>query len=82
MDQLVVFAESPSQREYLGLQVVLRDDDTRPDASQEMLFADKCPIGLQQGQQELECARPQLNWCAVCQQLPLTQQYPEPAEFE
>ena len=82
MDDIAVFAESPSQREDLGLQVVLRDDDTRPDTSQEMLFADKCPIGLQQGQQELERARPQLDRHAVCQQQPLTQQHPKPAEFE
>jgi|SRR5215469_16679353 hypothetical protein len=82
MDDIAVFAESPSQREDLGLQVVLRDDDTRPDTSQEMLFADKCPIGLQQGQQELERARSQLDRHALCQQHPLTRQYPESTEFE
>jgi len=47
-----------------------------------MLFAYKRPIGLQQGQQELERARPQLDRRAVCQQQSLTRQYPESAEFE
>ena len=37
-------------------------------------------VGFEKGQQDLE--RPQLNRRAVCQQQPLTQQYPEAAEFE
>jgi hypothetical protein len=59
----------------VNFHIILRDGDARPDAGYQPLFADQRSIGLQQGQQELERARPQLYRHTIGQQLPLTQQH-------
>jgi hypothetical protein len=82
MDQVAVWAESLPQVGDLRFQIILRDKHTWPNASYELFLADQRSIRLKQNQQELEPARSQLYRRAVCNQQPLTQQHPKPAEFE
>lgn len=66
----------------MDLQVLFGDNDARPHMAEEFVFGDQRSVGLQQDQEEIECARPQLYRHAVGDQLPLAQQHLETAEFE
>jgi hypothetical protein len=67
-DEIAVFAKGSPQRGNLHFQILLGDDNARPDANEKLLFGDQRSIGLQQGQQELEGARSQRYRGVVCQQ--------------
>src|SRR3984893_9794917 len=81
-DKIAVFAKSLAQRGHLNLQILLRDNDAWPHAAYELFFGDQRSFGLQQDQEEIEGACPQLYWHAVGHQLPAAQQDAETAEFE
>jgi hypothetical protein len=81
-DKVTVFAESLAQRGDLNLQIFLRDNDAWPHTAHELVFGDQRSVGLQQDQEEIEGARPQLYRNAVGDQLPPAQQHAETAEFE
>jgi hypothetical protein len=54
----------------------------RPHPPHELHFSDERAVGLQQGPHEIEGARAELDWNAVGEQLPPSQQHTETAEFE
>jgi hypothetical protein len=81
-DTVAVFAKCFAQRGDLNLQILLRDDDAWPHTAQELVFGDERSVGLQQDQQEIDGARPQLYWPAIGDQLPLAQQHAKATEFE
>ena len=81
-DKVAVFAKSPAQPRDLNLQVRLRHNDTRPYTAKQFVFGEQRSVGLQQDQEEIEGACPQLYRHAVGDQLPLAQQHTETAEFE
>jgi hypothetical protein len=81
-DKVAVFAEGFAHRGDLNFQVLLRDSDARPDAAHELVFSNQRSVGLQQDQEEIEGARPQLYWDAVGEQLPLPQLQTKTPEFE
>jgi hypothetical protein len=58
-DKIALFAESLAQQGDLNLQVLLRDNDAWPHATHELFFGDERSVGLYQGQEEIEGARPQ-----------------------
>jgi len=66
-DEVAVFAESSAQSKDLRFQVLLGNDDPRPDTGVELLFADQRSIGLDQSQQKLECACSQRDRHAIGQ---------------
>jgi hypothetical protein len=81
-DKIAVFAKSLAQLGDLNPQVLLRDNDARPHSAHELFFGDQRSVGVQQDQEEIEGACPQLYWHAVGHQLPPAQQEAETAEFE
>jgi hypothetical protein len=81
-DKLAVFPESPAQRGDLDLQVLLRDNNAWPHTTHKVVFADQRSIGLQQDQEKIEGARPQLYRHAVGHQLSPAQQNAETTEFK
>ena len=81
-DKISIFAKSPAKRRDLNLQVLFRDNDPWPYSADERVFGDQRSVGLQQDQEEIEGARPQLYRAAVGDQLPPAQQHAETAEFE
>jgi hypothetical protein len=72
-DKVAVFAKGLAQRGDLNLQVLLRDNDPRPHTADELVLGDQRSVGLEQDQEEIEGARPQLYRNAVGDQSPLTQ---------
>src|ERR1700736_3316044 len=81
-DKVAVLPKSLAQCGDLNLQVLLRDNDAWPHTAQELVFGDQRSVGLQQDQEEIERARPQLCRHAVSDQLPLAQQHAETTECE
>src|SRR5580700_485350 len=69
-DKIAVFAKSLAQLGDLNLKVLLRDDDAWPHTAHELFFGDQRSVGLQQGQEEIESACPQLDRHAVGYQSP------------
>ena len=69
-DKVAVFAKGLAQRGDLNLQVLLRDNDAWPHTAHKLVFGDQRSVGLQQDQEEIEGARPQLYRHAVGDQLP------------
>jgi hypothetical protein len=82
MDEIGVRAECFAQCHDLELYVLFRHDGARPHPAYELLFSDERAVGLQQGQQEIERTRAELDWNAIGEQLSPAQQNAEPAEFE
>jgi hypothetical protein len=72
-DKIAVFAKSLAQLGDLNLQVLLRDNDTWPHPAHELVFGDQRSVSLQQNQEEIEGARPQLYRHSIGYQLPLAQ---------
>jgi hypothetical protein len=81
-DKVAVVAKRPPQRKDLNLKVLLHNGDPRPGKRQQLLFGDQRSVSLEQGQQNFEGTRSQLDRDTVRQQHPLAQQYFKPAEFE
>jgi hypothetical protein len=81
-DKVPVFAKGLAQRGDLNLQVLLRDNDAWPRTAHKLVFGDQRSAGLQQSQEEIERACPQLYRHAVGDQLPPAQEHAEAAEFE
>src|SRR6266446_9301193 len=79
-DKISIFAKSLAQRGNVNLQVLLGDKNAWPHAAQQLVLGNQRAVGLQQDQEEIEGARPQLYRHAVGDQLPLPQQHPETAE--
>ena len=81
-DESAVFAEGLAQGVDLNLQVLLRDNNAWPHTAHQLVFGDQRSVGLQQHQEEIEGARPQLYRRAVSDQLPVAQQHAETTELE
>jgi hypothetical protein len=81
-DKVAVFAESLAQCGNLNLQVLFRDDDARPHTPHKLVLGDQRSVGLQQDEEEIEGARPQLYRHAIGDQLPLAQQHAKTTEFK
>jgi hypothetical protein len=82
MDDVAVSTQRFPQCRDLTFEILFRNDDARPYSAPEFLFSDERAVGLQQGQQEIERARAELDGNAVGEQLSLAQQDAETAEFE
>src|SRR5271165_6253888 len=81
-DKVAVVAKSLAQREDLNLQVLLRNKNAWPHTAEKLVFGDQRSVSLQQDQEEIKGARPQLYRHAVGDQFPAAQQHAETAEFE
>jgi hypothetical protein len=69
MDEIAVCPKRFAQHRDLKPDVLFRHDDARPHPAHELLFSDKRAVGIQQGQQEIEGARAELDGNAVGEQL-------------
>src|SRR5712691_12595769 len=81
-DKVAIFTKSLPQRGDLNLQVLFGNNDACPHTADELVLGDQRSVGLQQDQEEIEAARSQLDRRTVGEQLPLSQQHAETAEFE
>jgi hypothetical protein len=81
-DQFAVCAERFAQCVNLIFEVLFRYHDARPHSADELFFRDERAIGFQKDHKDFEGARAQLDWDAVGEQLPPSQQHTETAEFE
>jgi hypothetical protein len=81
-DKIAALNKCLAQCSYLDLQILLGDNDARPDAAQQLFLRDQRTICFEQDQEQIESACPQLDRDALGKQLPLAQQYLETAEFE
>jgi len=79
---VTIFAESLTQRSYLNLQILARDNGAWPHPAEELVLGDECSVGLQQDQEEVERPGPQLYGPAVSDQLPPARQHAEATEFD
>jgi hypothetical protein len=81
-NQIAVCAERFAQCVNLKFEVVLRYHHARPHSADELFFRDERAIGSQKDQQDIQGAPAELDWPAVSEQLPPSQQDAETAEFE
>jgi hypothetical protein len=81
-DKIAIFAKSLAQREDLSLEVFLGDNDAWPHPAEKLVFRDQRSVRLQQRQEKIEGARPQLYRDTAGNQLPLAQQNAETTKFE
>ena len=81
-DQIAVRAQCFAQCRDLKLQVLCRYYDARPHSADELFFGDERAIGFQKDHKDIEGAGAELDWNAVGEQLPPSQQHAETAEFE
>src|ERR1700741_2043268 len=73
-DEIAVRAEHFAQGGDLNLEVLFRDEDTRPPPSEKLLFCDERAVGLQQDQEEGKGASTNLDRKTIGEQLPPAQQ--------
>jgi hypothetical protein len=52
--EIAILAESSAERRNLHLQIILSDDDARPDAAEEIAFGHQRAIGFEQRQKKIE----------------------------
>jgi hypothetical protein len=61
---------------------LFRYHDDRPYSADELFSRDERAIGFHKDHKDIESARAQLDWNAVGEQLPSSQQHAEATEFE
>jgi hypothetical protein len=81
-DDIAVLAQRLAQCGDLNLEVLFRHYDIRPHPTDELLFGEEQPVGLQESHKEIERARAELDRNTVGEQLPLAQQDTETTKFE
>jgi hypothetical protein len=66
----------------LGLQTVLLDDPARPDTAHQLVLGEDSTAGIDERDEHIECAPPELDWLTVCQQLAAMRKHLKTAELD
>src|SRR5215831_14774110 len=78
----VMARESLAQGLYLGVQIIVLDDPARPDAANQLVFADDGPVGLDQRHKDIESTPAERQRPTVDEKFAVPRRDPEPAELE